>query len=149
MSEGQYQPPGWYHGEGDPPGTKRYWDGELWVGEPQAMPTAPPLPPSTPGSPAAIPQPHAHPHTSIYPEQSQATTVLVVGILSLVICGILGPVAWKMGNDEIGAIDAGRRDIANRGTAVAGKVLGIIATVFLAFIVLSGIAVVLVGLASV
>jgi len=30
-------PPGWYHGEGDPVGTKRYWDGSTWVGDPQAM----------------------------------------------------------------------------------------------------------------
>lgn len=30
-------PPGWYHGEGDPVGTKRYWDGNGWVGDPQTM----------------------------------------------------------------------------------------------------------------
>jgi len=24
--------PGWYHAEGDPPGTTRYWDGSTWVG---------------------------------------------------------------------------------------------------------------------
>lgn len=29
------QPPGWYHGEGDPPGTVRWWDGSNWVGGPQ------------------------------------------------------------------------------------------------------------------
>ena len=26
--------PGWYHADGDPPGTMRYWDGAQWVGEP-------------------------------------------------------------------------------------------------------------------
>lgn len=26
--------PGWYHGEGDPVGTVRYWDGQAWAGEP-------------------------------------------------------------------------------------------------------------------
>lgn len=31
----QTTPAGWYHGAGDPPGTKRYWDGNAWVGEPQ------------------------------------------------------------------------------------------------------------------
>ena len=30
-------PPGWYYGEGDPVGTKRYWDGGQWVGDPQVM----------------------------------------------------------------------------------------------------------------
>lgn len=35
MSQGQ-TPAGWYHAEGDPPGTTRYWDGSQWVGDPQA-----------------------------------------------------------------------------------------------------------------
>jgi len=30
------QPAGWYHAQGDPPGTQRYWDGSQWVGGPQA-----------------------------------------------------------------------------------------------------------------
>lgn len=30
-------PPGWYHGQGDPPGTKRWWDGNEWTGEPQLL----------------------------------------------------------------------------------------------------------------
>ena len=30
------QPAGWYHAQGDPPGTQRYWDGAQWVGGPQA-----------------------------------------------------------------------------------------------------------------
>lgn len=32
--------PGWYNAEGDPPGTHRYWDGEMWVGEAVAAPGA-------------------------------------------------------------------------------------------------------------
>ena len=28
-------PPGWYHAQGDPPGTQRYWDGLQWQGPPQ------------------------------------------------------------------------------------------------------------------
>jgi len=66
-----------------------------------------------------------------YPEQSQATTILVLGILGIVICGILAPFAWSMGNKELVAIDAGRRPPENRGTANAGKILGIIGTVLL------------------
>ena len=58
--------------------------------------------------------------------------ILVLGILGLVCCGPLGIVAWVMGNNEIQAIDAGRRDPANRGTANAGRIVGIVATVFLA-----------------
>lgn len=66
-----------------------------------------------------------------YPEQSQATTALVLGIVGLVVCQILGPFAWSIGNKELAAIDAGRRPPENRGTANAGRILGIISTVLL------------------
>jgi hypothetical protein len=66
-----------------------------------------------------------------YQEDSQATTVLVLGILSLVLCQILGPIAWVMGNKELAGIDAGLRPPQNRGTAQAGRILGIISTVLL------------------
>lgn len=66
-----------------------------------------------------------------YPEASQATTVLVLGILGIVICGVLGPFAWVMGNRELQAIDSGMRPPENRSTANAGRILGIIGTVLL------------------
>ena len=66
-----------------------------------------------------------------YPEDSKAKVALGLGILGLVICQILGPIAWVMGNNEVNAIDAGKRNPANRSTAQAGKILGIIGTVFL------------------
>jgi hypothetical protein len=67
-----------------------------------------------------------------YAEDSQATLALVLGILGIVVCQILGPFAWSIGNSEMNAIDAGRRDPANKGMAQAGKILGIIGTVLLA-----------------
>lgn len=66
-----------------------------------------------------------------YQEDSQATTVLILGILSLVLCQILGPIAWVMGNKELAGIDAGVRPPQNRGTAQAGRILGIISTVLM------------------
>lgn len=66
-----------------------------------------------------------------YPESSQATTALVLGILGIVICGFLAPFAWNIGNKELAAIDSGRRPPENRGTANAGRILGIIGTVLL------------------
>jgi hypothetical protein len=69
---------------------------------------------------------------TFYPEQSKATTVLVLGILGLVICSVLAPIAWYLGNDEVRAIDAGRRDPSNRSMANTGRILGIIGTVLLA-----------------
>lgn len=64
-------------------------------------------------------------------EKSQATTAMVLGILSLVLCSLLSPFAWGIANKELREIRAGRRDSANTGTANAGKVLGIIGTVLL------------------
>lgn len=66
-----------------------------------------------------------------YPEGSQAITALVLGILGIITCPILGPIAWQMGQKELEAIDSGRRPPENRGTANAGKILGIIGTAFL------------------
>lgn len=68
----------------------------------------------------------------LYPEASQATLALVLGILSLVLCQPLGPFAWWVGQTELNAIDAGRRPPENRQTANAGRILGIVGTVLLA-----------------
>ena len=78
-----------------------------------------------------------------YPENSESTTALVLGILGIVVCGILGPFAWCIGNREVRAIDEGRRDPTNRGSANAGKILGIVGTVFLGLGILVGIVVLL------
>ena len=39
-------------------------------------------------------------------QHPQGTTILVLGILSLVVCGILGPFAWSMGNKALREINA-------------------------------------------
>jgi uncharacterized membrane protein YjgN (DUF898 family) len=76
---------------------------------------------------------------SPYPEASQATTALVLGILGIVICQVLAPFAWSMGVKEMQAIDAGRRPPENRGTANAAKILGIVGTVLLGLGVIAAI----------
>ncbi len=61
----QPTPPGWYHAEGDPEGTIRYWDGQQWVGGPVTAPpvaaAAPPkfgeAPAYASNAPAGPPQP--------------------------------------------------------------------------------------------
>jgi uncharacterized membrane protein YjgN (DUF898 family) len=83
-----------------------------------------------------------------YPEDSQATVSLVLGILGLIICNILAPFAWAIGNTEVNAIDAGRRDPANRGMAQAGKILGIIGTVLLIIGVVVGLVFLVVALVA-
>ena len=78
-----------------------------------------------------IPPPRQDP----YPEQSQAVTALVLGVLSIVVCQLLGPFAWKMGNDELRAITEGRRSPEGQSMAQAGKITGIVGTCLLALAV--------------
>jgi hypothetical protein len=64
-------------------------------------------------------------------DHPDGTTVLVLGILSLVVCGILGPFAWSKGNAALREIDANPGMYTNRGSVSAGRICGIIASVFL------------------
>jgi hypothetical protein len=61
----------------------------------------------------------------------RATTILVLGILSLVLCAPLGIVAWIMGNADLREMDAGMMDPSGRSTTNAGRICGIIGTVLL------------------
>ncbi|MFG2074376.1 DUF4190 domain-containing protein [Nonomuraea maritima] len=68
------------------------------------------------------PPPQSHPN---------GTTILVLGILSLVICSFLGPFAWVMGTKALRQIDSSGYVFDNRGQVQAGRICGIIATVLL------------------
>jgi hypothetical protein len=87
----------------------------------------PPPPPGYHGGYAGVPRPQ-HP---------QATTSLVLGILGVVLCQVLGPFAWAMGSKAVREIDASQGALDGRGLAVAGKVLGIVATAILALALLA------------
>lgn len=78
-----------------------------------------------------------------YPEKSNATFALALGIVS-VVCSAVAPClcaplvlvallagigAWGAANRELGAIVEGRIDPSNRATAITGKVYGIISVV--------------------
>lgn len=115
----------------------------------------PPLPgesgPTEPRDPYASPAPGSpqvssgmqHPYAYGAPPLSQwgapavynhprGTTVLVLGILSVVFMPILGPFAWLMGRSALKEADASPQQVTNRSSLVAGMVLGIIGTVLLA-----------------
>ena len=52
---------------------------------------------------------------------------MVLGILSLVVCGLLGPFAWNMGNKTLREIDANPSVVySNRGNITAGRICGMI-----------------------
>lgn len=57
---------------------------------------------------------------------SNATLILVLGILSIVICAPLGIAAWIMGNNALAEIDRGEGDPSQRGIISAGRICGII-----------------------
>ncbi len=75
-------------------------------------------------------------------EHPQATLAFVLGLLSVIGLSILGPFGWYYGNKVVSEIDRDPREFSNRGIAMAGKVLGIIGTVFLGFIALGMVALV-------
>lgn len=76
-------------------------------------------------------------------EHPQGTTILVLGILGIVVCAILAPVAWVMGNNAIREIDANPGRYSNRGTVQAGRLCGMIYSILL-IVAFVGIALLLV-----
>jgi predicted Zn finger-like uncharacterized protein len=83
-------------------------------------------------------------------EPHRGVLILLLGIGALVFIPLLGPVAWILGNIDLKAMDAGRMDPEGRQMTQIGKILGIIATVFMvlgflsvcligAFIILGGV----------
>jgi hypothetical protein len=72
---------------------------------------------------------------SAQPQQSassQAVTAFVLGILSLVCCPLMGPIAWYLGKQEAAAIAQGRSPAAGEGIAKTGLILGILGSIYLA-----------------
>lgn len=90
------------------------------------------MPPPPPGP--GYGSPYGSPYGGY--EHPQGTTILVLGILSLVVCQLLGPVAWVMGNNAIAEIDRNPMAYTNRGTVQAGRICGIISTALTALAIL-------------
>jgi uncharacterized membrane protein YjgN (DUF898 family) len=67
---------------------------------------------------------------------TQAITALVLGILGIFCCGLLAPVAWYLGNQEVKAIREGRSPLAGEGLAKAGMIMGIIGSILLVLSIL-------------
>lgn len=84
--------------------------------------------------PGAAPPPPGGYHP--VPDHPQATTALVLGILGIVLCQVLGPIAWWMGKKARDEIDASGGALGGRGNAQAGYIMGIVGTVLLVISVL-------------
>lgn len=124
-------------GDGTPPGEVPGYPGPSEFPPPEGLPA----PYSSGGTPPHLPPP-PYPGAPQYPggqyggmpqtmSHSNATVILVMGILGLVVCAPLGIVAWVMGGKALKEIDASGQYYDNRGTVQAGRIIGIIATIFL------------------
>jgi hypothetical protein len=78
----------------------------------------------------STPQPPVVPNNQP-PRSSQATTILIIGIISIICCQIAGPIAWYLGRQELGKIRAGAVSTQDEGTAKAGMILGMISSILL------------------
>lgn len=127
MSDNPTPPPS----GGDPPQPGAGWQPgwqESWQpttggpGAPTGQSYGPP-----PQVPYGAPQPAGY--GPVLPDHPQATTVLVLGIVGVVVCGFVAPVAWVMGNRVVREIDASNGTLGGRSTANVGRILGIVWTV--------------------
>ncbi len=110
------QPPGWYHAQGDPPGTQRYWDGAQWVGGPQAAQDGGSVEPAASGGGFAQPafSGGGTGGTAAFGTRAVAliidaaivigifVAVLILGVLVAFISNSLGWIVWILG--YIGAL---------------------------------------------
>lgn len=68
---------------------------------------------------------------------NQAMTVFVLGLLSVISCQILGPVALIMGNNYMAQCEMD--GVEPDGLGKAGRILGIVGTVFLGLGIVFGL----------
>jgi len=67
----------------------------------------------------------------------RGNAILALGICSLVLCALLGPIAWAMGNDEIRRIRMGLTPADAETATAAGRICGIVATAILFLLMLA------------
>ncbi|HLY12364.1 MAG TPA: DUF4190 domain-containing protein [Planctomycetota bacterium] len=79
--------------------------------------------------PAARPAVLAPPAPAGPPSDTGGVAALVVGILGFMFCQVLAPVAWAMGSSY--EKDCRARGVLPSGAGTAGRILGIVGTVFL------------------
>lgn len=75
----------------------------------------------------------------------RGTLILVLGVLSLLGCVPLGPVAWWMGIHDVLLMADGQMDPTGKVRTDIGRFLGMVATVLTCFALLAGLVVNLVA----
>lgn len=113
-----------------------------------------------PGQPYGQP-PYGHPNPQVpygspqvpgyapfAPDHPQATLVLILGILGLVLCQVISPFAWVIGNRVVREIDVSNGTVGGRSAANAGRICGIIGTILIGFVLLCAAALIVIGVAT-
>jgi hypothetical protein len=65
------------------------------------------------------------------PNAPNAVLALVLGLVGVAACSVVAPFAWYFGRKAEEAVDTSGGRLNGRGLATAGKILGIVGTVFL------------------
>lgn len=71
-------------------------------------------------------------------DPGRGTMILVMGILSLVCCALLGPLAWMWGKQDLAKIQAGEISRDAEQMTKIGMILGIVGTVLLVLNIIGG-----------
>jgi hypothetical protein len=120
---------------------------DIWRRASEQQKPPPPPPPHEPLAPPPPPQGYYGGPPVGAQKAEGAITSLVLGIIGIVVCQLCAPFAWAMGRKAERLVDASGGTLGGRGEATAGKILGIIGTVFLILIVLFIFAIIAFGVA--
>jgi Domain of unknown function (DUF4190) len=71
------------------------------------------------------------PPRPVRPKVPNAVLAFVLGIVGVAACSVCAPFAWYFGRRADEAVDASGGTLDGRSYATAGKILGIVGTVFL------------------
>ena len=78
-------------------------------------------------------------------ESHRGAVVLVLGILGLIVCPIIGIIAWVMGNTDLQKMQAGQMDREGEGLTKAGKICGMISVILAIVMILIWILIMVIG----
>ena len=104
------------------------------------MTQQPPPPPGQPPYGNYPPNPYgAPPYGFAAPDHPQAVTVLILGIVSVAVCGLVAPFAWVMGNRVVREIDASNGQVGGRSQAQVGRIIGMVYTCIMGGLIVLGL----------
>lgn len=110
----------------------------ITFGAPPGGPGPEPPPPTFTSGPAPFVSGAAVNRIRSHPE---GTTIFLLGLASVLLCPLIGPLAWSMGNKAMGEVRYSGYRFRNAGLIRAGRLLGAFATCLIVVYVLLVLAV--------